>query len=70
MAWMRGPAARATGGIFVSVALAASLSGCGKSHGEGGPPGFGGPAQVSVVTVQRQTLPGELRVHRPDPGLA
>jgi membrane fusion protein (multidrug efflux system) len=51
------PARRITGGVFVSVALAALLAGCGQSHGEGGPSGFGGPSQVSVVTVQPQTLP-------------
>lgn len=45
-------------GVFAGGALAALLAGCGKSHGEGGPPGFGGPPpQVSVVTVQPQTLP-------------
>lgn len=46
--------------VFVAGAalLAALLGGCGKSHGEGAPNGFGGPPpQVNVVTVQPQSLP-------------
>jgi membrane fusion protein (multidrug efflux system) len=54
---MRTPALRVMGSVALSVAAAALVAGCGKSHGEGGPPGFGGPSQVSVVTVQPQTLP-------------
>jgi membrane fusion protein (multidrug efflux system) len=57
MTWMQGPALRVVGGISIVAAAAALLAGCGKSHGEGGPPGFGGPSQVSVVTVEPQTLP-------------
>jgi membrane fusion protein (multidrug efflux system) len=50
--------ARARVGLAVLAALAAALAGCGRSHGEGPPPGFGGPPpQVNVVTVQPQTLP-------------
>lgn len=51
------PARRMTGAVVLAAALAALLAGCGRSHGEGGPPGFGGPSQVNVVTVQPQTLP-------------
>jgi len=52
------PTGRRAGVFVFSVMLAAVLAGCGKSHGEGGPPGFGGPPpQVNVVTVQPQTLP-------------
>ena len=54
---MQGPALRAVGSFSVSIAAALLVAGCGKSDGEGGPPGFGGPSQVSVVTVQPQTLP-------------
>ena len=45
--------------ILAGGAAAILLAGCGQSQGgEGGPPGFGGPPpQVSVVTVQPQTLP-------------
>ena len=51
------PARRMVGAVlFTAAALA--LAGCSKSHGEGAPPGFGGPPpQVNVVTVQPQTLP-------------
>jgi membrane fusion protein (multidrug efflux system) len=45
-------------GVLAMAALAALVAGCGKSHGEGGGHGFGGPPpQVNVVTVQPQTLP-------------
>lgn len=53
----RAPARRITGSVVVSIALAALVAGCGQSHGEGGPPGFGGPSQVNVVAVRPQTLP-------------
>ena len=49
-------AARAMWAGFLATAVAAALTGCGRS--EGAPPGFGGPPpQVSIVTVQPQTLP-------------
>lgn len=59
MGLLQMPVGRLAGGVWVGVAaLAALLSGCGESRGEGGPPGMGGPPpQVSVVTVQPQTLP-------------
>ncbi len=45
-------------GLVLALSASAVLAACGKSHGEGAPPGFGGPPpQVSVVTVQQQTLP-------------
>lgn len=52
----------APGGRVLALAVvtlaALTLAGCGKSHGEGGSHGFGGPPpQVNVVTVQPQTLP-------------
>lgn len=51
-------AARRMGLFLLPALLASVLAGCGKSHGEGAPPGFGGPPpQVNVVTVQPQTLP-------------
>jgi membrane fusion protein, multidrug efflux system len=47
------------GFAWMIAALPLVLAACGKSQGEGAPPGFGGgaPAQVNVVTVQPQTLP-------------
>lgn len=52
---MRAMPALALGGL---VLVAALLAGCDRSHGQGPPPGMGGPPpQVSVVTVQQQTLP-------------
>lgn len=51
------PAMRRAAGAFLVVSLATVLAACGDSKGEGGPPGFGGPSQVSTVTVQPQTLP-------------
>jgi membrane fusion protein (multidrug efflux system) len=51
------PARRAIGAV-VLLAMAGVVAGCGKSHGEGAPPGMGGPPpQVNVVTVHPQTLP-------------
>lgn len=57
---LKGTPARRWTGLFAVSALgvASLLAGCGKSHGEGAPPGFGGPPpQVSTVTVQPATLP-------------
>jgi membrane fusion protein (multidrug efflux system) len=52
------PIGRRAGVFALLTIVAAALAGCGKSHGEGAPPGFGGPPpQVNVVTVQPQTLP-------------
>lgn len=46
------------GGILFAIGAAVALAACGRSHGEGAPQGMGGPPpQVSVVTVQPQTLP-------------
>jgi membrane fusion protein (multidrug efflux system) len=57
MALLGTPALHRAGGAALFISAAMLVAGCGKSHGEGGPPGFGGPSQVSTVTVQPQTLP-------------
>ncbi|HSV81973.1 MAG TPA: efflux RND transporter periplasmic adaptor subunit [Ramlibacter sp.] len=54
----RAKPAGARAGLVVLAALAMAVAGCNRGHGEGPPPGFGGPPpQVSVVTVQPQSLP-------------